>query len=233
MQCPKCGHEPTLTELQASPEDCTQCGVNYAKFRQIQARDAEGRAKDQATAVAMAKASPQVRSALADYPGAQPVVVIDLNMNFWSMVKFMVKWAFASIPALLIIFVIALALSVAWSALLGFPGTGKVPPMNVPSASIGEPTDSTYMDMPSEPDVAYFLLKLQKSGAGSAELEVKRNAPSGVTYQALSVDCPSRMISVDADSPTYAGMVSTRSPGVKVRPPVGSTRDFLISRACR
>lgn len=233
MQCPKCGHEPTMKELQDSPEDCMQCGVNYAKFRQIQAREAQGRAQDQATAVAMAKASPQVRAALAEYPGAQPVVVIDLNMNFWSMVKFMVKWAFASIPAILIIFAICLALAVAWSALLGFPGTGKIPAGAVSESSIGEPPEGTYMDMPSEPDVAYFLLKVQKSGPGSMELEIKRNAPSGVTYQALSVDCTTRMISLDADSPTYAGMISTRSAGAKVRPPIGSTRDFLISRACR
>ena len=233
MNCPKCGHEPTMKELQDSPEDCTQCGVNYAKFRQIQEREAQGRAQDKATAVALAKASPQVRAALAEYPGAQPVVVIDLNMNFWSMVKFMVKWAFASIPALLIIFAIGLALSIAWSALLGFPGTGKIPTGNVPGASAGEPADSTYLDLPSEPDVAYFLLKLQKSGSGSAEMEIKRNAPTGVTYQALGVDCTTRTISVDANSATYDGMVSSRAAGAKVRPPVGSTRDFLISKACR
>lgn len=31
------------------------------------------------------------------------VVVKDIDMKFWSMVSFMVKWAFASIPALFII----------------------------------------------------------------------------------------------------------------------------------
>ena len=31
--------------------------------------------------------------------------VIDINMPFWSMVVFMVKWAVASIPALIILFV--------------------------------------------------------------------------------------------------------------------------------
>ncbi|WP_218187789.1 TFIIB-type zinc ribbon-containing protein [Pseudomonas sp. NBRC 111135] len=230
MKCPKCGHEPTLKELQDSPDDCTHCGVNFAKYRQIQAREEQGR---EATALAMAKASPQVRAALTDYPGAQPVVVIDLNMNFWSMVKFMVKWAFASIPALLIIFALGLALSVAWNALLGFPGMGKVPSSVVPGASIGEPAESTYMDMPSEPDVAYFLLKMHKSDIGTVDLELKRNAPSGVTYQALSVDCTTRMISVDASSPTYSGMIAAQSPGAKVKPPIGTTRDFLISRACR
>ena len=34
------------------------------------------------------------------------VVVVDVNMRFWSMVFFMVKWAFASIPALIILIVL-------------------------------------------------------------------------------------------------------------------------------
>lgn len=35
-----------------------------------------------------------------------PVRVVDINMPFWSMVRFMVKWVIASIPALLILAVI-------------------------------------------------------------------------------------------------------------------------------
>lgn len=31
MQCPKCNHEPTLAEMQASPDCCSACGVYYAK----------------------------------------------------------------------------------------------------------------------------------------------------------------------------------------------------------
>ncbi|MHC1726404.1 MAG: hypothetical protein AB9866_10405 [Syntrophobacteraceae bacterium] len=34
------------------------------------------------------------------------VVVVDVKMPFWSMVVFMVKWAVASIPALIILTVI-------------------------------------------------------------------------------------------------------------------------------
>ena len=29
MQCPKCGHEPTLKEIQAEPDICTSCGASY------------------------------------------------------------------------------------------------------------------------------------------------------------------------------------------------------------
>ena len=36
----------------------------------------------------------------------QEVVVVDVQMRFWSMVGFMVKWAFATIPALIILIVI-------------------------------------------------------------------------------------------------------------------------------
>ena len=34
------------------------------------------------------------------------VVVTDIKMPFWSMVLFMVKWAFAAIPAVIIVFFI-------------------------------------------------------------------------------------------------------------------------------
>ena len=40
------------------------------------------------------------------------VVITNFNMPFWSMVKFMVKWVIASIPAIFILFVIALVIQV-------------------------------------------------------------------------------------------------------------------------
>ena len=39
------------------------------------------------------------------------VVVTDIKMSFFSMVIFMVKWAIASIPALIILFLIGMVLS--------------------------------------------------------------------------------------------------------------------------
>jgi hypothetical protein len=36
----------------------------------------------------------------------QEVVITDIHMPFWSMVAFMVKWAIASIPALLLLTII-------------------------------------------------------------------------------------------------------------------------------
>lgn len=54
---------------------------------------------------------------------ANHVVVVDLKMPFWSMVVFMVKWAIAAIPAILILYVIVMALVVAVpSAIQGYSG---------------------------------------------------------------------------------------------------------------
>lgn len=39
------------------------------------------------------------------------VVVIDIQMPFWSMVAFIIKWTIASIPAMLFIFAIGFAIS--------------------------------------------------------------------------------------------------------------------------
>lgn len=54
------------------------------------------------------------------------VVVTDIRMPFWSMVTFMVKWTFASIPALIILsFVIGLIMAVLtalFGAMWGFHG---------------------------------------------------------------------------------------------------------------
>jgi hypothetical protein len=39
------------------------------------------------------------------------VVVVDVKIPFWSMVTLLVKWALASIPAIIILFVIGALLS--------------------------------------------------------------------------------------------------------------------------
>ena len=33
MQCPKCSYDPTMAEMQRSPNDCVRCGANYATYR--------------------------------------------------------------------------------------------------------------------------------------------------------------------------------------------------------
>lgn len=53
----------------------------------------------------------QAVAAPAAVSQARPVVVTDINMPFGSMVVFMVKWALASIPAVIILAVVFLILS--------------------------------------------------------------------------------------------------------------------------
>lgn len=50
-----------------------------------------------------------------DYPG---VVIIDINMEFLSMVIFMIKWAIAAIPAFIILGSLGLALTAFFGGLL-------------------------------------------------------------------------------------------------------------------
>lgn len=50
---------------------------------------------------------------------ANRVLVTDVDMPFLSMVRFMVKWTVASIPAFLILFVLGVGAMVALSSVLG------------------------------------------------------------------------------------------------------------------
>jgi hypothetical protein len=76
-------------------------------------------------------------------PVTNDVIVVDLRMPFWSMVWFMVKWAIAAIPALLILAIIGF---LAGSVALGFVGgLARTTDYSLPSrSSIGwrpHPTD--------------------------------------------------------------------------------------------
>lgn len=108
MQCPECGHTPTAGE-QADPTRCPECGIYYHKALQARVRELEEEKLHAASTpvrVAAPTATQQqrnVQGAVSKYPGAQPVVVMDVNMSFGSMVLFMIKWGIASIPALIIL----------------------------------------------------------------------------------------------------------------------------------
>lgn len=119
MQCPKCHYEPTMAEMQRSPNDCVKCGINYevharhlagiAAEKAAEEAAIDARAKEIALErrMATAKLAPGVRRAVEGLEGSQPVVVVDINMGFFSMVKFMVKFAIAAIPAALILMFLA------------------------------------------------------------------------------------------------------------------------------
>ena len=50
---------------------------------------------------------------------AQKVVVTDIRMPFWSMVVFMIKWVFASIPAMIVLSLIMSLLMLIFVSLTG------------------------------------------------------------------------------------------------------------------
>lgn len=52
-------------------------------------------------------------------PGRQEVVVVDIHMPFGSMVVFILKWFFASIPVFLIILIISVLFSGLLAGLVG------------------------------------------------------------------------------------------------------------------
>jgi len=47
------------------------------------------------------------------------VKITNIDINFWDMVRFMVKWAFACIPAGIIIFIIWSLFLASWIAFIG------------------------------------------------------------------------------------------------------------------
>jgi hypothetical protein len=115
MQCPKCKYEPTMSEMQRSPDDCVACGVNYKWFESSLANQAN---EERARAAQLAGMAAEVREVADAYRGAQPVVVIDVRMSFWSMVRFMIKWAIATIPAVIILFMLFVGLTSFFGGLL-------------------------------------------------------------------------------------------------------------------
>jgi len=80
VKCPRCGL--------LSPETAEQCDCGYRFNGGPTGTASPGR--------------PQWANALPAH-----VSVVDVNMSFRSMVVFMVKWAIASIPALLILILLA------------------------------------------------------------------------------------------------------------------------------
>jgi len=112
--CPKCGHQA------ANPgNDCPQCGVIYDRYDPA----VEAAARDRSARRALLRDMPSgVRPGVASASDdTRNVVVTDVRMPFWSMVVFMVKWAIAAIPALIILMLVG-AVAVGVLAGLAKPG---------------------------------------------------------------------------------------------------------------
>jgi hypothetical protein len=67
-------------------------------------------------------------------PPAAPhrVAIADVDIPFWRMVAIIIKWAFASIPAVIIISIIFALISIAIGAIFGgFLGSLNIPGMKM------------------------------------------------------------------------------------------------------
>lgn len=90
------------------------------------------------------------------HPVRQQVVVTDVNMPFGSMVRFMVKWALAAIPAFLILFavgflcaVLAGVLVMSWSPFFGSKATAAEPASSTPEPAKATPLTTRPSPSPS------------------------------------------------------------------------------------
>lgn len=114
MQCPACEHQAPQTEF-GNPAKCPSCGVYTQKAlkaklaKQLEAEQAPrplAAAPQPKKAVGLQMMADHVAVATLGLDGVQPVVVVDVQMRFWSMIVFMVKLWLAAIPAALTFFLI-------------------------------------------------------------------------------------------------------------------------------
>lgn len=138
MKCEQCGYERHPNDY-APAGECPRCGAAYGNRRsssvlseeesdqaQARARFAQGaahlaaaaRPMQQPALVACSDCDGQVSRMAVVCPhcgrpfgnGRQPIEVMNVKMEFEAMVWFIVKWALASIPAMIILFLIFLAI---------------------------------------------------------------------------------------------------------------------------
>ncbi len=92
------------------------------------------------------------------------VVVTDIRMPFWSMVMFMVKWAIAAIPALLLLAIIGLGIAVLSMALLAPIGSSKHSSVTPPAPSYSSTPAPTRQEpyAPNVPDRCKGSTEIEK-----------------------------------------------------------------------
>lgn len=127
MKCPNCDFIDK-DEAFGEPATCPKCGAIYEKALRIreskerqelfekQRRESQPSRQGVTLKDRLANASSSVsdgrekreKESLQARQGreSRSVIIEDIDMPFWSMVSFMVKWAIASIPALLILILI-------------------------------------------------------------------------------------------------------------------------------
>lgn len=123
QQCPACKYELTMTEQTANEGKCPSCGIYFAKYQARMRRESgEPGATDEPSPAAPVRPVASVAQSAQDFRnlpirGPVPVVVTDIEMRFGSMVVFMVKWALAAIPAMIILTALAVIMFVMMGAM--------------------------------------------------------------------------------------------------------------------
>lgn len=236
MQCPKCAYEPTMAEMQRSPGDCLKCGVNYeGHARHVAALKAQ-RDADRKSPEGI-QVAPAVASVARQYPGAQPVVVVDIKMSFLSMVAFMVKWAFAAIPALLIIVVIGAALfTFAMGFIGGIGGAPGKPTAPKPATELSKDSISGSAEKIHTPvamDESFWLVGLREVG-GIIHMTVRTDFANGSQlYSEFAVNCrAARGMIVGSGASLLTMQPDPRVTGFEAIQP-NTPRQTIAARGCR
>lgn len=114
QQCPSCQYELTMKEQVDNAESCPKCGIYFEKFMAKQAALKEAALSDSGRIGGLAGAKAGIREVrarreeqereLADSRSKpKHVSVVDFDVPFWALVRFMVKFVFATIPAAIIV----------------------------------------------------------------------------------------------------------------------------------
>lgn len=117
VTCPKCNEENSGSTLY-----CVRCGT---KLSGVQRTRTELPAPVQPAVPGQPGAEPRYQtstysSSSSSSLSSREVIVTDISMSFGSMVAFMVKWTLASIPAFIILVIIAyVVLAVVGVGILG------------------------------------------------------------------------------------------------------------------
>lgn len=231
MKCPKCNYEPTMAEMQRSPDDCVSCGVNYlGHARHVEQKRIEAEDKQ-----AQLKLAPAVKAAMWDYSGAQPVVVVDVKMGFFSMVVFMVKWVLASIPAAIILAMIMGLAYALVSAIPSFMYYKEKAESQQRKSVLHEDKNSSVGVQISVPDGAgidYFDAGRVFSDS-VAVLTVRAVGVGGqVKYSKIGVDCRTGLAVVTGQADTKDQVAAYGMPNNYETVMAGTTRWFIAKYAC-
>lgn len=113
IKCPKCGHERGPGE-KAPAWQCPGCGVAYTKVMSGGAGEVPP-----PMPVELRPPEPAPQAVEVGFPSEMAVHVVDVRMPFLSMVTFMVKWAVASIPAVIILVFLAMVTQSLIAGMLG------------------------------------------------------------------------------------------------------------------